>query len=132
MNKIILTGRTTKDAEVRYNGENAIASFTMAVDRKFKQEGRPDADFIRCVSFGKQAEFAEKYLHKGIKILVTGRLQTGSYDDKDGKKIYTTDVIVEEIEFCESKKASQESTPSQDASGFMPIPADIAEELPFA
>ena len=129
MNKVILIGRLTKEPEVRYSGETAISRYSLAVDRKFKREGEPTADFINCVAFGKNGEFAEKYLHKGMKIAVTGRMQTGSYTDKDGKKVYTTDVVVEEHEFCESK-GTQESTKT-DSDGFMSIPDNIDDELPF-
>ena len=103
MNKAILMGRLTRDPDVRQAGETQVAKYTLAVDRRFK---RDEADFIRCVAFGKGAEFAEKYLHQGTKVVVSGRIQTGSYDDKDGKKVYTTDVIVEDQEFAESKKAA--------------------------
>ena len=132
MNKVILIGRLTKDVETRYAGEMAIARYTLAVDRKFKREGEPTADFINCVAFGKSGEFAEKYLKKGMKIAVTGRIQTGSYTDKDGKKVYTTDVIVEEHEFCESKGSNdQVPTFKPDANGFVSIPDGVEEELPF-
>lgn len=139
MNKTILIGRLTKDPEVRYsngaNGSTAVARYSLAVDRKFKQEGQPTADFINCIAFGKLGEFAEKYLRQGIKIAVTGRIQTGSYTNKDGQKVYTTDVVVEEQEFCESK-ASQQNTqerpkPMPDSDGFMNIPDGIDSELPF-
>ena len=103
MNKVTLIGRVVRDADIRYSqAENTtcIARYTLAVDRKFKQEGQPNADFINCIAFGKLGEFAEKYLHKGVKIAVTGRIQTGSYTNKDGQKVYTTDVVVEEQEFC--------------------------------
>ena len=136
MNKVILIGRVVRDAEIRYSqGTNTtcIARYTLAVDRKFKQEGQPTADFIKCIAFGKLGEFAEKYLHKGIKIAVTGRIQTGSYKNKDGNTVYTTDVIVEEQEFCESKNSSGSSAepqPKPDDS-FMSIPDGIDEELPF-
>ena len=108
MNKVILMGRLTRDPEVRYSqGDNAmaIARYTLAVDRRFNRGGGDEnsADFIGCVAFGKSAEFAERYLHKGTKLLVTGRIQTGSYTDKDGVKVYTTDVVVEDQEFAESK-----------------------------
>ena len=132
MNKVILLGRLTKDADVKYTQgaePMAIARYTLAVDRKFKKEGEKTADFISCVAFAKNGEFAEKYLKKGMKIAVTGRIQTGSYDDKDGKKVYTTDIVVEEHEFCESK-GTQESAPKTDSDGFMSIPDGI-EELPF-
>lgn len=141
MNKVILVGRLTRDPEVRYSqGENsaAVARYTLAVDRKFKQDGQPTADFINCIAFGKNGEFAEKYLRKGTKIAVTGRIQTGSYTNKDGNKVYTTDIVVEEHEFVESKSASQQndgdSVPSGnagDGDGFMSIPDGIDEQLPF-
>ena len=138
MNKVILIGRLTKDPEVRYSqGENstAIARYSLAVDRKFKQEGGATADFINCVVFGKGAEFAEKYLRKGTKIAIVGRIQTGSYTNKDGQKVYTTDVVVEEQEFAESKASQSESaptsTPASVGDGFMSIPDGIDEELPF-
>ena len=135
MNKIILIGRLKKDVETRYSGEMAIARYSLAVDRKFKRDGEPTADFINCVAFGKNGEFAEKYLHKGMKIAVTGRIQTGSYTYKDGKKVYTTDVVVEEHEFCESKGSgtSENDVPTfkPDANGFVSIPDGVEEELPF-
>lgn len=136
MNKVILTGRLVAEPEVRYaQGAQpmAVARYRLAVDRRFKKEGEPTADFIGCVAFGKQGEFAEKYLRKGMKILVTGRIQTGSYTDKNGNKVYTTDIIVEEHEFCESKsnEAGTPATPKTDANGFMDIPDGIDEELPF-
>ena len=111
MNKVILMGRLTRDPEVTYSaGENAsaVARYTLAVDRRFRRgnDGEQTADFIRCVSFGRQAEFAEKYLRQGVKIAVTGRIQTGSYTNRDGQRIYTTDVVIEEQEFAESKAAS--------------------------
>ena len=145
MNKVILMGRLTRDPEVRYSqGENqtAIARYSLAVNRRFKREGDPEADFINCVAFGKQAEFAEKYLKKGTKMTITGRIQTGSYTNKDGVKVYTTDVIVEEQEFAESKAAAEkhaaaspapQPAPQQNqADGFMNIPDGIDEELPFS
>lgn len=144
MNKVILMGRLTRDPEVRYSqGEQstAIARYNLAVDRKFKREGdEQTADFINCVAFGKNGEFAEKYLHKGVKVAVTGRIQTGSYTNKDGQKVYTTDVVVEEHEFAESKAASQNNgnaaapanpAPSSAGDGFMNILDGIDEELPF-
>lgn len=145
MNKVILMGRLTRDPEVRYSqGEKqtAIARYSLAVNRRFKREGDPEADFINCVAFGKQAEFAEKYLKKGTKMTITGRIQTGSYTNKDGVKVYTTDVIVEEQEFAESKAAAEnraaaspapQPAPQQNqADGFMNIPDGIDEELPFS
>ena len=151
MNKVILMGRLTRDPEVRYSqGEQAtaIARYTVAVDRRFRRDGdSQSADFIGCVAFGRQAEFAEKYLRKGIKIALTGRIQTGSYTNRDGQKVYTTDVVVEEQEFAESKSASagsdnggyrpamSQSRPepaSAVASGFMNIPDGVEDEgLPF-
>lgn len=140
MNKVILMGRLTADPEVNYSsGENAttFARYTLAVDRRFKREGDTTADFIRCVAFGKSAEFAQKYLHKGIKIAIEGRIQTGSYNNKDGQKVFTTDVVVENQEFAESKNASgggttttQNSNASVD-DGFMNIPEGLDDELPF-
>lgn len=138
MNRVILMGRLTKDPEVRYSQGNnpmAIARYTLAVDRKFKRDGEASADFINCIAFGKNGEFAEKYLHKGIKIAVVGRIQTGSYTNKDGVKVYTTDVVVESCEFAESKNANQserpQPAPQTDSNGFMSIPEGIDEELPF-
>lgn len=150
MNKVILMGRLTRDPDIRYSaGENstAVARYTLAVDRRFKRDGEQSADFISCVAFGRSAEFAEKYFHQGIRIVVTGRIQTGSYTNRDGQKVYTTDVVVEEQEFAESKNASAEnsagfrpayqqpsapSAPSPaSADGFMNIPDGIDEELPF-
>ena len=137
MNKAILMGRLTKDPDVRYSqGQEAtcIARYTLAVDRmKTKNNQDPGADFISCVAFGKRGEFAEKYLKKGMKVAITGRIQTGSYDAKDGHKVYTTDVVVEEHEFCEKREgtaAPVEAQPTTD-DGFMNIPDDIQEELPF-
>lgn len=146
MNKVILMGRLTRDPEVRYvngqNGNTAVARYTLAVDRKFKQEGQQEADFISCVAFGKAGEFAEKYFKKGLKILVTGRIQTGSYTNKDGQKVYTTDVVIEEQEFAESKGSSANKDARDQAAlqaagytdagdGFMNIPDGIDEDLPF-
>ena len=140
MNKVILMGRLTRDPEVRYSqGEQAtaIARYTVAVDRRFRRDGDSQtADFIGCVAFGRQAEFAEKYLRKGTKIALTGRIQTGSYTNRDGQKVYTTDVVVEEQEFAESHAANfapaDRPSPSNAVSdGFMNIPDGIDEELPF-
>ena len=133
MNKVILMGRLTRDPEVRYTaGENAlaIARYTLAVDRRFRRDGEATADFINCVVFGRGAEFAEKYFHQGIRIVVCGRIQTGSYTNRDGQKVYTTDVVVEDQEFAESKAAAGEyrnSNPSNFSnagfdSGFQPAP----------
>lgn len=136
MNKVIMIGRLTADPEVRYTqGQNpmAIARYTLAVNRRFKREGEPDADFIRCVAFGKAGEFAEKYFTKGIKIAITGRIQTGSYTDQRGEKVYTTDIVVEEQEFAESKQnnaPAQTEAPSN-GNDFMQIPDGAMDELPF-
>lgn len=145
MNKVILMGRLTRDPDVRYSqGQNqtCIARYTLAVERRFKQEGQQSADFIGCVAFGKAAEFAEKYLKQGTKIAITGRIQTGSYTNRDGQKVYTTDIVVEETEFAESKNNkngvsadSEHERPSQgpvDSDGFMNIPDGIEDELPFS
>ena len=153
MNKVILMGRLTRDPEVRYSAGNnsmAVARYTLAVDRRFRRDGESNADFIGCVAFGRSAEFAEKYLRQGTKIVVTGRIQTGSYTNRDGQKVYTTDVVVEDQEFAESKAAASESgmmrqsapspmaaspmpSPAQasSADGCMNIPDGIDEELPF-
>lgn len=116
MNKVILMGRLTRDPEVRYSaGESgtAIARYTLAVDRRFKRDGEATADFISCVSFGRTAEFAEKYFRQGLKIIVSGRIQTGSYTNRDGQKVYTTEVVVEEQEFAEGKNFSQQGAGQQ-------------------
>lgn len=141
MNKVILMGRLTRDPDVRYTqGEEpmAIARFTLAVDRRGKRDGEASADFPSCVCFRRTAEFIEKYAHQGTKLVVTGRIQTGSYTNRDGQRVYTTDVVVEEAEFAESKAAADRNTqqtppPSPDtgADGFMNIPDGIEEELPF-
>lgn len=135
MNSVQLIGRLTRDPEVRYtDGGASIARFSLAVDRRFKQENGADADFINIVSFGKTAEFIEKYFHKGMKIALNGRIQTGSYTDKDGKKIYTTDIVAENVEFCESKGTSANNDAPAPASDgdFMSVPDGIEDELPFA
>ncbi len=136
MNKTIYTGRLTADPEVRYAKDLCVARYTLAVDRKYKKDGEPTADFIRCVAFGKNGEFAEKYLKKGTKIAVTGRTQTGSYKDKDGKTVYTNDNVVEEHEFCESKQSNGNKSNRKEENGmdgFMDIPDGIDDaELPFA
>lgn len=130
MNRADLTGRTTKDPEIRYaQGTNpmCIAKFSLAVDRRFKKDGEPTADFINCVAFGKTAEFIEKYVAKGIKIGVCGHIQTGSYKDKDGKTVYTTEVVADEVEFEEKK----EQAPKQD-NGFIDVPDSALDDLPFS
>lgn len=150
MNKVILVGRLTRDPDVRYSaGENAmaIARFTLAVDRRQRRDAttsdQQTADFIGCVAFGRQGEFVEKYFRKGMKAIVEGRIQTGSYTNKDGQKVYTTDVVAEQIEFAESKNSSPggdsfipasaapSSRPEAVSDGFMNIPDGIDEELPF-
>ena len=148
MNKVILMGRLTRDPEVRYSqGENAtaVARYSLAVDRRFRRDGEATADFINCVAFGRSAEFAERYLRQGTKIVATGRIQTGSYTNRDGQKVYTTDVVVENVEFAESKGASGQAAPTNNyqasptpspsadiGDGFMNIPDGIDEELPFS
>ena len=130
MNKVILSGRLTRDAEVRTTNEGlAIARFTMAVDRG-KKNGESQTDFIGCIAFGKTAELIEKYVNKGSKILVEGSWQTGSYE-KDGKKVYTNDCVVNQVEFLEKKSETAEPTPSNVGDGFINIPDNIGEELPF-
>lgn len=135
MNQVILMGRLTKDPEIKYTQGSepmAVAHYTIAVDRmEAKKDGQPSADFISCVCFKKSAEFTEKYLHKGSKIVVSGRIQTGSYTNKDGQKVYTTDVIVSSQEFAESKSESPKEEPKKADEGFMNIPDNIDEEIPF-
>ena len=135
MNQWNGTGRLVKDPEIRYangqNGQLCIASFNLAVDRKFKKEGEATADFISCKAFGKTAEFIQKYFHKGMKMGVSGRIQTGSYE-KDGQKRYTTDIIIEEVEFLEKKENNNPAPNSNPApDNFMNIPEDISSEIPF-
>ena len=133
MNKVILIGRLTRDPEIRWTQANntqqetCIARYSLAVDRKYHKEGEQTADFISCVAFGRNAEFAEKYLRKGIKIALSGRIQTGSYTNRDGQKVYTTDVVAEEQEFAESKASGQQKDMGD---GFMEVPE--GEELPFS
>lgn len=153
MNRVVLMGRLTRDPEIRYsNGENAlaIARFTLAVDRRFNRKDDQTADFITCKAFGKQAEFAERFLRQGIKVAASGRIETGSYTNRDGQKVYTTEVVLDEIEFAESKAANDaarggmgggyQSVPAPApmpnpmgaaGDGFMNIPDGIDEELPF-
>ena len=150
MNKVILMGRLTRDPEVRYSqgaSQTAVARFSVAVDRRFKREGEPDADFFNCTSFGKQAEFVERYLRKGTKVVLSGRVQNENYTNKDGQMVYSVRIMVDEIEFAESKSASAGGsdggygnggfggqnfqTPSGAGDGFMNIPDGIDEELPF-
>lgn len=152
MNKVILMGRLTRDPEVRYSqgaSQTAVARFSIAVDRRFKREGEPDADFFNCTAFGKQAEFIERYLRKGVKVVVCGRIQNDNYTNKEGQMVYSVRVMVDEIEFAESKNASAGNSdggyngggymgggnnapaPSGAGDGFMNIPDGIDEELPF-
>lgn len=128
MNKVELVGRLVREPETRRTENSSLSKFTVAVDRKFKS-GDATADFISCVAFGKTAEFIEKYFNKGMRIGLAGRIQTGSYKNKEGQTVYTTDVVVEECEFVESKKA-EASTPQVDKDGFMNVPDDV-DELPF-
>lgn len=135
MNKVILLGRLTRDAEIRYtqgNPPTAVAKFCFAVQRKYKSEGQ-ECDFINCTAFGKQAEFIEKYTHKGIKLLIEGRWQTGSYTNKDGNKVYINECIVESCEFAEKRRNDEvpQEASQTDSDGFMPIPDDLESELPF-
>lgn len=146
MNKVILLGRLARDPETRYGGANdsmAVCRYTLAVDKKFKKDGEATADFINCISFGKSAEFAEKYFTKGLRVAVSGRIQTGSYTNRDGQKVYTTDVVVEEHEIAQSRSEAsnqQESNRQPEISpygkdkdnGFMNIPDGIDDELPFS
>ena len=152
MNKVILMGRLTRDPEVRYSqgaSQTAVARFSIAVDRRFKREGEPDADFFNCTAFGKQAEFIERYLRKGVKVVVCGRIQNDNYTNKEGQMVYSVRVMVDEIEFAESKNASAGNgdggyngggymgggnsapAPRGAGDGFMNIPDGIDEELPF-
>lgn len=147
MNKVIMMGRLTRDPEVRYSqgaSQTAIARFSLAVDRRWKREGEPDADFFNCTVFGRQADFVEKYLRQGTKVVITGRVQNDNYTNKEGQKVYSVQIIVEEIEFAESKNAAggtvggssyqadSRPSPSQAAGdGFMSIPDGAEEELPF-
>ena len=144
MNKVILMGRLTRDPEIRYSSgatSTAVASFSIAVDRRFKREGEPDADFFNCTAFGKQAEFVERYLKKGVKMVVVGRIQNDNYTNKEGQKVYSVRIMVDEMEFAESKNAagagngedqpSARPQPSAAGDGFMNIPDGIDEELPF-
>ena len=146
MNKVILMGRLTRDPEVRYSNDLAVANFSIAVDRRFKREGQPEADFFDCTAFRKTAEFVEKYLHKGTKIVLDGELQNDNYTNKEGQKVYRTRIMVNQVEFAESKAASQNGAahiPSGDpgpapapvsgsGEGFMSIPEGVDEELPFS
>ena len=151
MNKVILMGRLTRDPEVRYSqgaSQTAVARFSVAVDRRFKREGEPDADFFNCTCFGKQAEFVERYLNKGVKVVLSGRVQNDNYTNKDGQMVYSVRIMVDEIEFAESKNASggngeggynnggyaggnNAPAASGAGDGFMNIPDGIDEELPF-
>lgn len=136
MNNVQLVGRLYKDVEVRYtDGGSSIARFGIACNRRFKQEGQPEADFISCIAFGKTAEFIEKYFNKGSRIGIVGRIQTGSYTNKDGANVYTTDVVVENCEFVDSKQGSAEKTSTKNdkpaSNDFMDIPDGLEEELPF-
>lgn len=140
MNKVILIGRLVQDPDIRMGtNDTTIARYTIAINRRYYKNNEPTADFIRCVALGKNGEFAEKYLYQGIKIAVTGRIQTGSYTNRDGKKVYTTDVLIEEQEFAESKKSQSDEqsqppipSPEQGSDDFMSVPAFTEDdELPF-
>ena len=130
MNRCCITGRLTRDPDIRQTNEGTvIARFTVACDRRFKKDGQAQADFISCIAFNKTAEFMEKYFSKGMKIEVDGRIQTGSYEDKEGVKHYTTDIVCESVGFGESKKSSE---PKEDEDGFINVPEGVDSELPFA
>ena len=134
MNKVILMGRLAREPEVRYSqGDEkvAIARYSIAVDRKFRREEEPAADFFHCVSFGKQAEFVEKYLSKGTKVVLSGKLRNNNYTNKDGQMVYTVQILVDEIEFAESKKQQNNNENQPSGEGFMNIPDGLEEELPF-
>ena len=140
MNKVIMMGRLTRNPEVRHSqgaSQTAIARFSIAVDRRWKREGEPDADFFNCTAFGKQAEFVEKYLQQGTKVLITGRVRNDNYTNKDGQKVYSVQIMVEEVEFAESMKneeqnRQQDNPPAYDKDGLMQIPEGAEEELPFS
>lgn len=135
MNKVTLIGRLTKDVEMHYSSNSnntAIARYTLAVDRQYKRDGEQEADFIRCITFGKTAEAAEKYLFKGARVAIEGRIQTGVFTNSRGQKIYTTDIVVERQEFLEKRSNRQPTTDNQyDENNFMDIPDDIDADLPF-
>jgi single-strand DNA-binding protein len=118
MNKVILMGRLTRDPEVRAAGSTTVAKFSLAVDRRFKREGEPEADFFNCTAFGKQADFAERYLRRGTKMVVVGRIQNDNYTNREGQKVYSVQIIVDELEFAESKNAQSGSDFSQPGAGF--------------
>lgn len=131
MNKVILMGRLTKDPEISFSAAGTkFAKFSIAVDRRFKQDNEPEADFFSCVSFGKLADFVGNYLHKGTKIVLTGRIQNNNYTNKEGQKVYDVRITVEEIEFAESKGDKTEKKDNDD--GFLKVPEGLVEELPFA
>lgn len=131
MNKVILIGRLVADPDIRHTQSGkCVASYRLAVDRPFKSDGQPEADFINCVAWGKNGEFCQRYLHKGMKIALEGRIQTRTYDDKDGKKVYVTEVIVEHHEFCESKRSADSGSYAEPAQGFTEIDEDDSD-LPF-
>ena len=138
MNRVMLIGRLTRDPEIHYSGDEnstAVAMYTLAVKRRYQKEEGQDTDFITCVTFGKSAEFAEKYFRQGTRIAVSGRIQTGSYVNREGKKVYTTDIVVEEQEFAESRRAQEGQPPAEGPApagdGPLDIPDNIDEELPF-
>ena len=131
MNKVILIGRLVADPDIRHTQSGkCVASYRLAVDRSFKSDGQPEADFINCVAWGKNGEFCQRYLHKGMKFALEGRIQTRTYDDKDGKKVYVTEVIVEHHEFCESKRSADSGGYAEPAQGFTEIDEDDGD-LPF-
>lgn len=139
MNKVILMGRLTRDPEIRYSqgeSQTSIARFSLAVDRRYKREGEPEADFFNCTTFGRLAEVAERYMHKGIKIAVVGRIQNDNYTNRDGQQVYSVRVIVDEMEFAEKRTDSSSAGGGAEAGtsedGFMNIPDGVSDEnLPF-
>lgn len=137
MNKVILMGRLTRDPVVKYTaGDNpmAVARYSLAVNRTYKRQGEPDADFINCIAFGKAGEFVEKYFRQGMRIIISGRIRTGSYTNRNGVKVYTTDVVVEEQQFAESKREGAQYVPpaAPSGDGFTNIPDGLDDELPFS
>lgn len=133
MNKVIQMGRLTRDPEISSSASGTtFARFSIAVDRRFKREGEPDADFFNCSAFGKTAEFIEKYMFKGTKVVVCGRLENNNYTNKDGQKVYDVRIMVEEIDFAESKNSGEKTETKNDVTDFLNIPNGLIEELPFA
>lgn len=132
MNKVLLCGRVTRDPDVRYSdNQKAVARFSLAVDRRFAREGDPTADFFNCTAFGKVAEIVEKHVVKATKLIIIGRVQNDTYTNKDGEKVYSVQILVDELEFAESKRSQEDSSQQTNSEGFMNIPQGIDDELPF-